>query len=109
MALLAMVRWSPRGMAWVVFVSLMLVIVYYPNGEDALYNWGYLAACALVAALAAVSLLHPDPLRLASGARARRPATALPAPATASAPAPVPTPAASAAAVPAPGAEPGTG
>ena len=68
MALLAMVAWSPRGLAWVVFCSLMLVIVYYPNGEDALYNWPYLAGCALVAALAAVSLLRPDPLRLAFGA-----------------------------------------
>ena len=46
-----------------VFVSLMLIIVYYPNGEDALYNWPYLLACALVAALAAVSLYRPDPLR----------------------------------------------
>ncbi len=50
----------------------MLVIVYYPNGEDALYNWPYLALCAAVAALAAVSLLRPDPLRLAAGARSRR-------------------------------------
>ncbi|WP_433280095.1 polyprenol phosphomannose-dependent alpha 1,6 mannosyltransferase MptB [Pseudonocardia xinjiangensis] len=111
MALLAMVRWSQRGMAWVVFISLMLVIVYYPNGEDALYNWGYLAVCALVAALAAVSLLHPDPLRLAAGARARRPASAVPAPVTAPAraSAAVPASAAPTAAVPAPGAESGTG
>ena len=32
------------------FVSLMLVIVYYPNGEDALYNLPYLLACGLLAA-----------------------------------------------------------
>jgi alpha-1,6-mannosyltransferase len=42
----------------------MLVIVYYPNGEDALYNWPYLAACAALAALAAVSLHRVDPLHL---------------------------------------------
>ena len=89
----------------------MLVIVYYPNGEDALYNWGYLAACALVAALAAVSLLHPDPLRLAAGARSRRPAIALPQPGTApaAASASAPASATSTAAVTSPGAEPGTG
>jgi alpha-1,6-mannosyltransferase len=100
MALLAMVAWSPRGLAWVVFASVMLVVVYYPNGEDALYNWPYLAGCALVAALAAVSLLRPDPLRLAVGARSRRPpgavpvavaATAAAAPAAPAAPAAVPT------------------
>ncbi|GAA3077607.1 polyprenol phosphomannose-dependent alpha 1,6 mannosyltransferase MptB [Pseudonocardia yunnanensis] len=100
MALLAMVAWSPRGLAWVVFCSLMLVIVYYPNGEDALYNWPYLAGCALVAALAAVSLLRPDPLRLAAGARSRRKSPEA---------VPVTVPAVPAAAVPAAGAERPTG
>jgi alpha-1,6-mannosyltransferase len=98
MALLAMVAWSPRGLAWIVFASVMLVIVYYPNGEDALYNWLYLAVCALVAGLAAVSLLRPDPLRLAAGARARKPSEATRMPATASAAGPS-----------SPGAGPGTG
>lgn len=68
-ALLAMAAWTPRAMSWLVFVSLWLVIVYYPNGEAALYNWGYLAGCAVVCGLAAYSLRHPDPLRLG-----RRPA-----------------------------------
>ncbi|WP_308259260.1 polyprenol phosphomannose-dependent alpha 1,6 mannosyltransferase MptB [Pseudonocardia sp. H11422] len=68
MALLAMAAWTPWALSWLVFGSLWLVIVYYPNGEAALYNWGYLAVCALLCALAAVSLLRPDPLRL----RARR-------------------------------------
>jgi alpha-1,6-mannosyltransferase len=89
MALLAMVAWTNRGLAWAAFASLMLVIVYYPNGEDALYNWAYLVACALLSALAAVSLLRPDPLRLAAGARdpARKPAEPAPLPAPAVAPA----------------------
>ncbi|MCW0213255.1 MAG: polyprenol phosphomannose-dependent alpha 1,6 mannosyltransferase MptB [Pseudonocardia sp.] len=64
MALLAMTAWSARGLQWLVFGSLWLVIVYYPNGEAGLYNWGYLAVCAVLAALAAVSLLRPDPLKL---------------------------------------------
>jgi alpha-1,6-mannosyltransferase len=92
MALLAMVAWSARGLAAMVFVSLMLIIVYYPNGEDALYNWPYLGLCALVAGLAAVSLVRPDPLRLAAGAR-RPPRSAPPRP-VAAAPQPAPAPAA---------------
>jgi alpha-1,6-mannosyltransferase len=64
MALLAAAPWSPKALSWLVFFSLWLMIVYYPNGEDALYNWPYLAACAALAALAAVSLRRVDPLRL---------------------------------------------
>jgi alpha-1,6-mannosyltransferase len=64
MALLAAAPWTPKALSWVVFLSLWLVIVYYPHGEDALYNWPYLAACAGLAALAAVSLRRVDPLGL---------------------------------------------
>jgi len=69
MAFLAMAPWTVRGLQCLVVASTMLVIVYYPNGEDALYNWGYLAVWLAVAVLAAWSLVHPDPLRLAAGAR----------------------------------------
>jgi alpha-1,6-mannosyltransferase len=71
MAFLAMTPWTVRGLQCLVVASTMLVIVYYPNGEDALYNWGYLAACLAVALLAAWSLVKPDPLRLAAGARSK--------------------------------------
>ena len=64
MALVAGAPWSRRALSWLVFVSLMLVIAYYPNGEDALYNWPYLAACAALSALGAVSLFRVDPLHL---------------------------------------------
>jgi alpha-1,6-mannosyltransferase len=64
MALLAGTPWSRRALSWLVFFSLMLVIAYYPNGEDALYNWLYLAVCAALSALAAVSLHRVDPLHL---------------------------------------------
>jgi hypothetical protein len=73
MALLAMAPWTLRGLQYMVVVSLMLVVVYYPNGEDGLYNWGYLGACLAAAVLAAWSLERPDPLKLAAGAR-RKPA-----------------------------------
>jgi alpha-1,6-mannosyltransferase len=94
-ALLAMAPWTARNLSITVFASLMLVIVYYPNGEDALYNWPYLALCAALSALAAVSLLRPDPLRLAPGARSRERG-----PTPEQVPAPTPTSA---------GAEPGSG
>lgn len=64
MALLAAAPWSRRALFWLVFFSLFLVIVYYPNGEDALYNLPYLAACAALALLAAASLHRVDPLGL---------------------------------------------
>lgn len=63
-AFLAMAPWSRKHLSWLVAGSLWLVIVYYPNGEDALYNWGYLAVCALGCLLAAWSLHRPDPLGL---------------------------------------------
>ncbi|MBA3907949.1 MAG: polyprenol phosphomannose-dependent alpha 1,6 mannosyltransferase MptB, partial [Pseudonocardiales bacterium] len=85
MALLAMAPWTVRGLQYMVVVALMLIIVYYPNGEDGLYNWAYLGACLAVAVLAAWSLVHPDPLRLAAGARSRAtPVPDTPSPATAS-------------------------
>lgn len=62
MAILAMVPWSARGLQWLVFGSLWLMIVYYPSGEAGLYNWGYLAVCAVLAWVAARALLRPDPL-----------------------------------------------
>jgi alpha-1,6-mannosyltransferase len=64
MALLAGAPWSRRALSWLVFISLLLVILYYPNGEDALYNGPYLAVCAALCALAAVSLHRVDPLGL---------------------------------------------
>jgi alpha-1,6-mannosyltransferase len=62
--LLAMAAWSTRGLQWVVAGSVWLMIVYFPNGETALYAWPYLALCAAVAVLAALSLVRTDPLGL---------------------------------------------
>ncbi len=64
MALVAGAPWTRQRLVVAVFVSLMLVIVYNPSGEDALYNFPYLLGCGLLALLAAVSLVRPDPLRL---------------------------------------------
>jgi alpha-1,6-mannosyltransferase len=72
MALLAATAWTVRGLQITVFLSVMLTICYYTNGEDALYNPPYLVAWGLVAVLAAVSLVRPDPLRLSARGRQRR-------------------------------------
>ena len=82
MALLAAAPWTRPKLVFTVFLSLMLVIVYYPSGEDALYNFPYLFGCGLMAVLAAISLVLPDPLRLGG----RRPPAAPAAPDPAAAP-----------------------
>jgi alpha-1,6-mannosyltransferase len=63
-ALLAMVDWTERGLQLMVFVSLFLLVVYYPDGEAALYDLLVLGVGIALAALAAVSLVRPDPLGL---------------------------------------------
>ncbi len=68
MAFLAMVAWTTRGLQVLVFLSLFLLVVYYPDGEAALYNLPLLAVGIALAALAAVSLVRPDPLGLSSRA-----------------------------------------
>ncbi|OLS99932.1 hypothetical protein BJF90_37170 [Pseudonocardia sp. CNS-004] len=85
MALLAATAWSVRGLQVTVFVSVMLTICYYSNGEDALYNPPYLFAWGLIALLAAVSLVHPDPLRLHRWRGSGRPVTQPPVPVTSAA------------------------
>jgi alpha-1,6-mannosyltransferase len=87
MALMAATVWTVRGLQFTVFVSVMLTVCYYTNGEDALYNPPYLIAWALIAVLAAVSLVRTDPLHLSADAshRLRQPSPAAPVPATASA------------------------
>ncbi|MDQ4115586.1 MAG: polyprenol phosphomannose-dependent alpha 1,6 mannosyltransferase MptB, partial [Actinomycetota bacterium] len=71
--LLAMTAWSARGLQWMIVGSVWLMVVYYPTGETALYDWGFLAVALAGAALAAVSLLRPDPLRLRAPRRAADP------------------------------------
>ena len=64
LAMVAMAPWTRGGLAVFAFWSVWLIVVAYPSGEIALYNWAYLGVGAAAAPLAAVSLLRPDPLRL---------------------------------------------
>lgn len=58
--------WTTSALTAATFASVGLVLVTFPNGDTALYSWGYLVLTALVATLAAVSLTKPDPLELSS-------------------------------------------
>jgi alpha-1,6-mannosyltransferase len=75
MVLLAAKPWSKRALQVIMFVSIFLIIAAFPDGEFALYDFGYLIIMMACAVVACVSLLRPDPLRLGR----RRPARPVPA------------------------------
>ncbi len=56
--------WTRWALSVVVGASTWLVLAAYPSGESALGSWGYMIGTVAVSALAAVSLLRPDPLRV---------------------------------------------
>jgi alpha-1,6-mannosyltransferase len=56
--------WQRKHLAVVVAVSVFLVLVYYPTGEQALYDWWFIALVIGASLYAAASLLRPDPLGL---------------------------------------------
>ncbi|MEU4520110.1 polyprenol phosphomannose-dependent alpha 1,6 mannosyltransferase MptB [Amycolatopsis sp. NPDC024027] len=60
--LLSAFKWQPRHLALVVAVSVFVTLVYYPTGEQALYDWWFIAGVILASLYAAASLLRPDPL-----------------------------------------------
>lgn len=58
--------WSTSALLVMCWGSVMLVLVTYPDGDTALYSWWFLAVTAVIAALAAYSLVKVDPLGLSS-------------------------------------------
>jgi alpha-1,6-mannosyltransferase len=56
--------WHRKHLAIVVAVSVFLVLVYYPTGEQGLYDWWFVALVVAGSLYAAASLLRPDPLGL---------------------------------------------
>ncbi|EHR51162.1 Protein of unknown function (DUF2029) [Saccharomonospora marina XMU15] len=56
--------WQRLHLAVVVGVSMVLVLVYYPTGEQSLYDWWFVAAVLAASLYGAASLLRPDPLGL---------------------------------------------
>ncbi|MCU1680353.1 MAG: hypothetical protein JWQ81_1092 [Amycolatopsis sp.] len=57
-------KWQRKHLAVVVAVSVFLVLVYYPTGEQGLYDWWFIAIVIAASLYAAASLLRPDPLGL---------------------------------------------
>ncbi|MEU5692655.1 polyprenol phosphomannose-dependent alpha 1,6 mannosyltransferase MptB [Actinosynnema sp. NPDC020468] len=66
LVLAAGLAWTAGGLRAVAFFSVFLLLVTFPNGDTALYSWGYLVFAVGASALAAVTVLTPDPLRLSS-------------------------------------------
>ncbi|WP_410566016.1 polyprenol phosphomannose-dependent alpha 1,6 mannosyltransferase MptB [Amycolatopsis sp. cmx-4-61] len=60
--LLSAFKWQPRHLALVVAVSVFVTLVYYPTGEQALYDWWFIAGVVVASLYSAASLLRPDPL-----------------------------------------------
>lgn len=56
--------WRRSHLAVMVAVSMFLVLVYYPTGEQSLYDWWFIAAVIASSLYGAASLLRPDPLGL---------------------------------------------
>lgn len=56
--------WPRKHLAVAVGISVCLVLVYYPTGEQAHYNWWYIGIVLVASVYAAASLLRPDPLGL---------------------------------------------
>ena len=58
--------WTADGLRAAAFFSTWLLLVTFPDGDTALYSWGYLVLTVAVSALACASLTRPDPLKLSS-------------------------------------------
>lgn len=56
--------WTTPALNRATFFSVFLLLVTFPDGNTALYSWGYLVLAAGVSALACVTSTRPDPLRL---------------------------------------------
>ncbi|HEX9334466.1 MAG TPA: polyprenol phosphomannose-dependent alpha 1,6 mannosyltransferase MptB [Pseudonocardiaceae bacterium] len=70
LALFGATPWRRSWMAFTAGLVVLILLVYYPTGEEAMYSLGHMIVVALAAILAGVSMLKVDPL----GLRAARPA-----------------------------------
>lgn len=62
--LAATFKWQRNHLAVLVAISVLLVLVYYPSGEQGLYDWWFMGGVVAASLYAAASLLRPDPLGL---------------------------------------------
>ncbi|HWE90115.1 MAG TPA: polyprenol phosphomannose-dependent alpha 1,6 mannosyltransferase MptB [Pseudonocardiaceae bacterium] len=71
LVILCALPWSRRMVAFTAGVTVVAILVYYPNGEAAMFSVGHMGWVALGGLLALVSILRPDPLRLRGRSRRR--------------------------------------
>jgi len=67
--ILSLFRWKREHLAAVVGISVFLVLVYYPTGEQSLYHWLFILGVVAASVYASASLLKPDPLGLVAAWR----------------------------------------
>ncbi|HEX3786802.1 MAG TPA: polyprenol phosphomannose-dependent alpha 1,6 mannosyltransferase MptB [Pseudonocardiaceae bacterium] len=70
--LAAGLSWSTPGLVLGTFGSVWVMLITYPTGASALYSWVPMALVIAASALAAVSLVRPDPLKLSDKLHAYR-------------------------------------
>ena len=63
--------WRRIHLAAMVAVSVFLVLVYYPTGEQSLYDWWFIIGVIAASLYGAASLWKPDPLGLVAAWRRR--------------------------------------
>ncbi|GAB3281280.1 polyprenol phosphomannose-dependent alpha 1,6 mannosyltransferase MptB [Parasphingorhabdus pacifica] len=71
LALASALPWSRQALPYVVGGSVVLAFAYYPDGEQAMYNWPFVAFGVAAAIVGALSLLRFDPLGLSPRAAGR--------------------------------------
>ncbi|GAA2340176.1 polyprenol phosphomannose-dependent alpha 1,6 mannosyltransferase MptB [Saccharopolyspora halophila] len=64
LAMGAAFAWTSRGLSYVVGGSIVVILAYYPDGEQAMYNTPFMAVVVAAALLGAASLERFDPLGL---------------------------------------------
>jgi len=64
LVLAAAFRWRVRQLRIAAGVSVFLVLAYYPTGEQAVYDWWYMAGVLVVSCYVAACVRRPDPVGL---------------------------------------------
>jgi alpha-1,6-mannosyltransferase len=64
LAILGTSPWRNRWLAVSAGIAVVILMVYYPDGEEAMGNFPHMVVVILLALLAMASMLWPDPLRL---------------------------------------------
>jgi alpha-1,6-mannosyltransferase len=72
LCILCAAPWKDRWLAFAAGLSVLVLLVYYPDGESAMNSWWHMVWVGAVAILAGVSMLRRDPLGLARNRNKRK-------------------------------------